>query len=377
MIYQCKNFSPKKVLLCLSTSLVLLLNACAQKSIIDEAVTENQEIYVAQQQVKENPGDVTAIRNLGILYYKAGEYPKALKLLTKANQIGPQNGRTLCYLGLTFESLNKNEKALAIYSRDVQPTMDFPLGKWLEGRKIYLLREQKKSQALQQLQRNGGKDNFDIDKNKVLITPFNFHGADSKYSFLGRGMIEWISHNLRQVPQIHLVDQLQIRTVTSELQKRMAMLQTEQNFVRLLGKIFNAKIVLSGGFNVLDGKQIVFDVTYWDVTSDEIPHSHTYSKEITGLSVLKNELVNGILKQAGVQVADRNREQIMSKRSPELPAFISFSAGVSKEDSGDYREALLFYEKALEIDPAIPACKSKIEIMKKLLISQQDPERIL
>ena len=357
--------------------LIFLSISCGKQALVEDAATENREIFTAQQQVKKHPGDAAAIRKLGILYYKSAEYPKALKLLTKADQLSPRNARTLCYLGLTYEALNKTDEAIAVYSRDIQLPADAPPGKWLAGRKIYLQREQTKSQALQQLKGSGKAGDFDINKNGVLITPFNFHGADPQYSFLGRGMIEWVSHTLRQVPQLRLIDQIQTQAVTSELQKRMAMLQTEQNFVRLLGKIFSAKTVLSGGFNMLNGKQIVFDVTYWDVTSDEIPHSHTYTGKLTELSSLKNELINGILKQAKIEVADRIYAQLISKRSPTLPAFISFSAGVSKEDDTDYREALVFYEKALEIDPAIPAGKSKIETMKKLLISQQDPDRIL
>ncbi len=357
--------------------LMFLSISCAKQSVVDETPTENREIFTAQQQVKKHPGDAAAIHKLGVLYYKSAEYQKALKLLTKADQLSPRNARTLCYLGLTYEALNKTVEALAVYSRDIQLPADTLSGKWLAGRQIYLQREQTKLQALRQLKGRGNAGDFDFNKHGVLITPFNFHGADPQYSFLGRGMIEWVSHTLRQVPQLQLVEQIQVRTVTNELQKRMAMLQTEQNFVRLLGKIFSAKTVLSGGFNVLNGRQIVFDVAYWDVTSDEIPHSHTYTGKLTELSSLKNELINGILKQAHIEIADHVYAQLISKRSPTLPAFIAFSAGVSKEDSGDYREALVFYEKALEIDPGIPAGKSKIDMLKKLLLSREDPDRLI
>lgn len=60
---------------------------------------------IQQFKLAENarPHDWKIKRDLGIAYYKTSQYPQAIEKLNQAYRIHRKDGRTLLYLGLSYE----------------------------------------------------------------------------------------------------------------------------------------------------------------------------------------------------------------------------------------------------------------------------------
>ena len=104
------------------TQLIILIGiltlwfACSFQSPQNVSPDEYQKaIQMAEERVRENPDDVDAIRELGVLYFKSGQFSKAIPVLEKADQLMANDPKTSCYLGLSYEMAGQLDPAMATF----------------------------------------------------------------------------------------------------------------------------------------------------------------------------------------------------------------------------------------------------------------------
>jgi tetratricopeptide (TPR) repeat protein len=81
---------------------------------LDEAET------LIQTALKIKPGDGYITDSLGWVYFKRGQYNKALIWLKKAVQLIPEDPVILEHLGDVYRQMNSREKALGLYQRSLE-----------------------------------------------------------------------------------------------------------------------------------------------------------------------------------------------------------------------------------------------------------------
>jgi tetratricopeptide (TPR) repeat protein len=84
-----------------------------------------------QQRLDQNPSDVNALKNLGIIYYAAAlkdskaYAKKALQYLDQTYQKKPEDAEVLCYLGTTYTLLAKDASDLASITSNTNKGIGF------------------------------------------------------------------------------------------------------------------------------------------------------------------------------------------------------------------------------------------------------------
>jgi TolB-like protein len=221
------------------------------------------------------------------------------------------------------------------------------------------------------------KDSSVSAEKTVLVLPFNYHGTDQKYTFLGKALQALIINDLRLVEEINVVDRFRLQLLLDEIARKDSLLQKAENRTAWIGKKMNAQTILKGAYNIVDDRQLIMDIAYWDLTSEEFPNTNTVPDSLANVFELQKEIVRNLLKKVNVKPSPGTYDRISKSAVNDLAALIAFSAGLAKEDDGLYKEALIFYRKALELAPEFQECGKKIEINECLLLAMRDPERAI
>lgn len=370
-----RNFTIFGCLAILAISLFSCQRATTQPAPVQTPYQE--EILQAQKNIKQNPKNIDAISELGTLYYKSRQFSKAVSILEKALQLDPAHARSLCYLGLSYEMTGQLDPAMAIYLRYLQVANNSLYRKWLEGRHYIVTREKIKEDIKLLLLQEDAVDSRAVFENTIIVLPFLYHGDDSKYFVLGKGLAEMIINDLSVVEGVKLIDRLQVQALLDEVARRKTLSENVQNSTSLIGRLFHAQTVVRGGFNTIGDEQFILDVAIWDVSKNEIPGTLTYADDMNRVLSLQKDIVENLLESVNIQLPAAAREHIRRIPTENMSAFIAFSAGIAKEDGGEYEEAIVFYKKALELDPNFRHSARKIEENKILALAQRDPDQII
>jgi tetratricopeptide (TPR) repeat protein len=352
--------------------------ACSHQTARDIPQNEYLEaIQPAEERVRENPDDDEAIQELGVLYFKSGQFDKAIPVLEKADQLKTSDPRTSCYLGLSYEMSGQLDPAMATFLRYLQLADESPYRRWLKGRHNLLIRKKMKDEIAALVFREAAADSDFIAEKTVMVLPFNYHGKDLKYSFLGKGLQSLIIDDLKLVEKISVIDRLSLQMLLDEIAQKESLLQKVENRTAWIANKMNARTILKGAYNIIDDRQLILDIAHWDLASEEFPNTNTIPDSLSNLFKLQKEIVYNLLNKVNVEPSPNLHDRISKRTVNDLPALIAFSAGLAKEDAGEYREAVIFYRKSLELSPKFQTCIEKIETNICLAMALRDPDRAI
>lgn len=368
------------LLFLLSSVVILLCLSCSQQPKTGTATPANEylrEIALAQEKVRENPEDLEAVRELGILYFKSGQFEKAIPMLEKADTTRTVEPRVSCYLGLSYEMAGQIDLAMATFLKYVQLPPQSPYRKWMKGRHNLLYRRKIKDEITALLLQETRPDSTGNFGNAVLVLPFDYHGKDQKYFFLGKGLQALIIKDIELLGKTRVVDRLRIQLFLDELSKREELLKNVENRTAWIGQKFKTGMVVKGAYNIIDDSQLIMDYAYWDLTKSEIPNNITRPDELLNIFKIEKDIVLGLIRKMDIELKPALRDSVMKTSLTDLPAFIAYSAGLAKEDGGEYKEAIVFYRKALELAPGFRDCAERIEANEALSLAQRDPDKAI
>ncbi len=335
-----------------------------------------EEIARAEENLNANPEDFEANRELGILYFKSGQFEKAVAALEKTARLNHDDPRTTCYLGLSYELSRQRDLALATFLKYLQISPQSPYRRWLKGRHELLSRQKLKEEMLALLQKNLEENSEAALEQDLAVLPFTYHGQDQKYFILGRGLQQLIINDLSRAPGLKIVERRQVQALLEQIAAHETLLSKVENRTAFIGKTLGAKTVIRGGYNI-SGEQVILDVVYWEVGSDEIPNSITHADSLENIAGLQKKIVLEYLQKRGIKPDPAIMDSIRKTELRELPALVAYSAGLAKEDAGEYRDALLFYRKAAELAPGFRECRERIEQNEDLSLALRDPDRAI
>lgn len=335
-----------------------------------------EEIALAQEKVAAQPDDFEANRELGILYFKSGQFTKATANLEKTDRLNRKDPRTICYLGLSYELSRQRDLALATFLRYLEIPPQSPYRRWLKGRHELLSRQKLKEEMRTLLQKNLEENSPAALEHDVAVLPFTYHGQDQKYFILGRGLQQLIINDLSRVPGLKIVERRRVQALLEQISAHETLLSKVENRTTFIGKTLGAKTVIQGGYNI-SGEQVILDVVYWEVEEEEIPNSITHADSLKNLTGLQKKIALEYLQKKGLKPAPAVLDSLRKSGLRELPALVAYSAGLGKEDAGEYRDALLFYRKAAELAPGFRECLERIEQNEELALALRDPDKAI
>ena len=262
-----------------------------------------------------------------------------------------------------------------LYNYRIFPA-DSPHRRWIQGRYLLVEREQARKDLQKQLFSYEDDEPLTTINNTVVVLPLVYHGSDNKYASYRQGLTELLIRDLQLFDQLFIADRFRVAALLKEMEKSGMDIE-DRSAIALIGNLFNARTVIRGAYNVLKSSNMVFDVAYWDLLEQSIPNSETHSDKIDNLFKLQDKLVFSLLKQLGIKTSPALKKQIEQPPTTSMNALLAYSAGLQRQDEGRYRDAIIFLEKAVELDPAFSASRDKLIESQALLTTLDEPYRFM
>lgn len=351
---------------------ILVFLSCSK--VTRERATDSltRNIIYAQERVKANPTDVGAITDLGVLYYQAGQFSRALRLFAKALELNPDYTRAVCYIGLTLEAEHKPNDASKVYAIYPKFSPSSPYYHWLKGRSLLLKRERQRQALVARLRLPKDTGKKTLRRTTIAVFPFTYHGDNPIYVPLRKGLADLLVRDLSQVPKLKVVERWKIQVLLDEI-SRSAEFLTNQNTTIRISKLFGAGTAVRSAYNVLDDEILIVDVSHWNLLTEKFPTSTTHADKFENLIYLEKEVFLNILEKMNIIIPPEAYQIVTRLPTENWEAFLAYATGLEKEDERNYGEALIFYEKALELDPKFKLSEEKIKEIRLLALAQQPP----
>ncbi|MCB0277372.1 MAG: hypothetical protein KDI06_21330, partial [Calditrichaeota bacterium] len=258
---------------CVWALLCLFLVSCSGSLQQKAATPYEEDIALLKTRLKADPSDLKTVQQLGILFYRAGQYKNAITTLGKAHDRDPQDPLSLAYLGLSLEENGSIADAIGMYGRfqDLSEAGEYYY--WLKGRQLLAQKRLDHLQLARDLLAFDGLATPVWQEGRVAIAALTYYGEDSRYAGLGLVLAEMLTRRMGEVgiPNLIPVEKISLYNSLAELPPFSENLDPS---AKTLGQFFAAPIVLTGGYNIIDGN-VVADFTVWDVRSSEEPRRVT------------------------------------------------------------------------------------------------------
>jgi tetratricopeptide (TPR) repeat protein len=344
------------------TTLLLsfVLVSCATVKYQENIADYRKQIATLEAKLRADPKDADALRDLGVIYFQARQYPQAKDYLKKASTIDAKDAKTLFYYGLTLETENNSQTALAAYINYTDVSVLSPYRKLMEGRYRALTRDiiqQQLQGLLAQEQVLGDKD---MSSATVAVFPLTYQGTDEKYSALGTGLSEMVIIDLGQVGALKLVERIRIEALLAELRFGQTQ-KVDPATAPRLGKLLSAGRIVGGTFSVSSDEKLRLDVSSWDILKKKFREATAQSDKLENLFKVEKDLVFGVIKDMGIKISRAEQEKIQRVPTKNLQAFLLYCIGLQKEDARDFEAARVYYNQALSLDPSFNLAKAKAD----------------
>ncbi|RMH95526.1 MAG: tetratricopeptide repeat protein [Calditrichaeota bacterium] len=359
--------------LLLTVPIAWLLAACSLVPLSSEN-RHRQALQEAKRRVIADPQNIDAIQDLGILFYKTGQPRRSAAILKEALRRDPNDLRTVCYLGLSYERLGKVDQAFALYERYLSADDSTAYKQWIEGRyDLWLWRRIRRHMAGLIRNEKLFTDN-PLDEHTVLVWPFRYHGDASRYRFLGKGLMEMMLADLQQVDSLKIVDRTRIETLAALYRKRLG--DNPPEIMKRVARLMGAGSLIEVGYNVMDDSIFVEDVTRWNLLTETPSENFTRIAPLRNVLLLHKSTLVEILRSLNIAVTPEEVAAIHRLPTESVEAFLRYCRGLAYWDEEQFEPALKLFEEALEISPEFYLCRRKWRDTRLLYQATRDPDRI-
>lgn len=362
-------------LLLLVAGVAIFTSSCVTVRYDEDITNYGRQIARLQKKIIDNPRDADALRDLGVIYFQAKQYPQAKDLLRRSLDVDPDDAKALFYYGMTLEFENNIQAALAAYIRYTDISSLSPYRRLMEGRYrelAYRIIQQQLQQLVAEEERLGDT----MSPTSVAVFPLTYQGTDKKYEALGFGLSEMIISDLGQVERLKLVERLRLEALLAEL-RFGATQRVDPATAPRIGRLLGAGRIVGGTYTVTDGEVLRMDVSSWDVPRKKFPDPAGRSDQLQNLFRLQKQIVLRIIADMGITLTRAERERIERVPTENLQAFILYCIGLERESARDFQTAEVYFNQAVGLDPNFSAARSKADATGALSMAGGTPDKAL
>ncbi|MCD6116567.1 tetratricopeptide repeat protein [bacterium] len=305
--------------------------------------------------------DKEVVTRLGIVYWNMKKFDTAAKIFNRVIEKDPFYGKALFYLGLSYESLGDEEKAIAAYKKFTGIESNDPYRKVLVARLDWLIKLKISREVQMALSQERELARKKMPKNVIAVMYFLNLSDDPEWTPLQRGLAEMIVTDLSQVKQLKVVERLRLSKLLEELHLTASALGQEKNGVRL-SRLMGAGTIIKGSYFVKPGMKINFTTGIYDnSTKKEVPGIE-YEGSMSRLFRMEKELVLRIVDHFGIKLTPVEREKILKIPTEDMFAFLKYCNGLDALDRGDVSTAQRYFSEAYRHDRTFTEAKDKLMV---------------
>lgn len=336
------------------------LNSCSSGSLMD-----NPEMYKHQVQgwidrTLTDPKDFEALKNLSVYYMQTHDNDKARYYLGEAMDINPGDPELIFYKGLNLEFYNEQGKAASYYAKYKDVPQDSPFREMLEGRYLWIKRQENFSDVQQLIQNEKDLTFQNVSDSTIAVFPLIYTGTNKDYAPLSRGFSEMVSIDLAKLKTITVLERVRIQAVLDELKLSQSGV-VDQSTAPRVGKILKAGTIVSGDYDVTNDGDFKIDLGSWAVQTSQRKSWVNKTGSIKDFFVLQKQVVFDLLEKNGFQLTQEEKENIAYIPTQNLESFLAYSKGLVQEDAGNFQQAGQFFNQASQLDPNFRDAGSKLQ----------------
>ena len=293
----------------------------------------------------------------GVTQYQNGEREQAQKTLEHAKAVFPENYVVPYYLGLIYLEEGWRSDVIAEWQQyvlmDPKSEESLKIHKYL----TLLIREEAVEYAKQAVTNEAALLRGPVDDNTVAVTTFKNLGSEN-LGPLGKGMAAMLIHDLSQVPDLQVVERVQLQALLKEMNLGTSGL-VDQKTAPMVGKLLKSKHVATGSLTDLEKEnlQIVSIV----VDADQIDSIATQEAQgaLKEFYDLEKRVACNIIEDLG-RDCSKLPGAFGKIHTKSLAALTSFSVGLDYLDQEKYDEAREQFQKAIDEDPEFDLAKKAL-----------------
>lgn len=348
---------------------ILFVLGCATGSYNRGSQSLSQDDYESairafQETLKTHPDDFRAHRELGVAYFRQGNYENALQSLLRAYRIRNDDGRLLFYLGMTLENQNRPRYAVLVYQQYVNVSPASDIRNDIEARLASLLRKQMALDARRMLTRETQIDAGLIPDNTVAVLYFQNMGSKRGLDPLQKGLTDMLITDLSKVERLTVIERVQMQKMMEEMGLGMTGLVDEETAPRV-GKLLGASTLIKGTY--LDMTNYGFRVDAGLIkTKQRTIQTHHIEGKLLELFDLEKDLVFDIIDKMGISLTQAERDAIEVIPTENILAFMAYCRGLDFEDRGMFNEAANQYQEAVKLDPHFNQAQENLDRSHKM-----------
>lgn len=187
----------------------------------------------------------------------------------------------------------------------------------------------------------------------IAVLPFKNESSDATNVYFINGLMEATLNNLQKIEDFRVISR------TSAEKYRT----TTQSIPEIAAELNVNYLVEGSGQRV--GDQVLLNIQLIEAANDQPIWSEQYSREVTDIFALQNEVARKIAEAVKVVVTPEEEEQIAKKPTDNLVAYDYYLQGLdqlSKRTEEGLEMAIPLYEKAVEEDPEFSLAYANLAI---------------
>jgi tetratricopeptide (TPR) repeat protein len=318
------------------------------------------------QSIAENPTNLSAWRELGIAFYREGEFQKAEVALDNAPKGDPL---TLLYMGLVHESMEKRDQAVDDYLGALELHPRGKLAARIQKRMSGLLRQQieERVAAISADEEEIGA--ADTPDNTIAVLDIDGSQLTEDIAPVARGIAALVASDLAKVQELKSVERLKLEAIMNELRLTQSGLVNTLSAPKM-GRLLGAHNVVTGAMMGVQDK-LMLGGSLVDSKDGLEKQTEPSEGKLQDIFRVEKKFVFTIVDSLGIRLSVEERDAIQEVPTESYLAFLAYSRGLEYREQGYLRAAQLEFEKAGELDSDFDQAQEELDITETLITADQ------
>jgi TolB-like protein len=200
----------------------------------------------------------------------------------------------------------------------------------------------------------------EIPGNTAAIVRFDATTLPEQYRVLGRGVAELIYADLANVPDLKLVERLELSALQEELKLSQSAFSDKFTSPRI-GRLVGAAKIVTGQLNAKPDNSIELDAGIIDVGPGLASYPDRREGKFSDFFKMQKELSFDIISKLGYEITPQIRNAINKPVTESMLALIAYSRGLEYVDQGMYSLAEAEFKAAIDEDANFGLAKNAIQ----------------
>lgn len=313
-----------------------------------------------RERLQKTPDKAELWRGLGIAYYQLDSLDAASDAFSKATELSPNDASSVFYRGMIAERKGNFDGARASYRKYLSMNGDPRLQSEAKKRLRWLEDDNLKKVVTTAISNEKNVNVAEIPGNTAAIVRFDATTLPEQYRSLGRGIAELIYADLANVPNLTLVERLELAALQDELKLSQSEFSDKFTSPRI-GRLVGAAKIVTGQLNSKPDNSIELDAGIIDVGPGLASYPDRKEGKVNDFFKMQKELSFDIISKLGYEITPQIRNAISKPATESILALIAYSRGLEYVDQGMYSLAEAEFKAAINEDANFGLAKNAIQ----------------